>query len=324
MRADRLLSLLMLLQTRGKMTALELAEALEVSERTIYRDIEALSASGVPVYGDPGRNGGFDLLERYRTDLTGLNESELQALWMLSIPAPLVDLGVSQDLQAALLKISAALPASQRQHPARVRQRFHLDSNWWQQGQEPVPHLRTIEKAVWQDQRLLIHYRPFFLTQIEQVVDPYGLVAKAGVWYLVYAQHGSPRAQRVSSLREVCLLDESFVRPQDFDLVSFWKGWCIERERLHANYIVQVRVAAHFVPELPMHFGERIQVQMNAACPQEPDGAITLQLAYENLHAARAHLLGLGNGVEVLEPLALRLSLQDYARQVLSVYSEGR
>lgn len=144
MRADRLLSLLMLLQIRGRMTARELAKELEVSERTIYRDIDALSIAGVPVYGEPGPEGGYALVDSYRTNLTGLTEGEVRALFMLSIPAPLADLGVSHELRAALPKLSAALPNARRRDEERVRQRFHLDSTWWRQGEERVPHLQTI------------------------------------------------------------------------------------------------------------------------------------------------------------------------------------
>src|SRR5512147_2861952 len=153
MRADRLLSLLMLLQARGRMTAQELARELEVSERTIYRDINALSASGVPVYAESGPGGGCALLDSYRTNLTGLTADEARALFMLSIPAPLDQLGVGQELRAALLKLSAALPSSRRPDEERARQRIHIDSLAWFQGEDPVPHLHTLQQAVWQDRR---------------------------------------------------------------------------------------------------------------------------------------------------------------------------
>lgn len=185
MRADRLISLLMLLQVRGQMTARELAKELEVSERTVYRDIEALSFAGVPVYGEPGPDGGYALVDRYRTNLTGLTEGEVRALFMLSIPAPLSDLGMSQELRTALLKLTAALPAARRHDETWIRQRFHLDATWWQQGEGHVPHLKTIHQAVWQDCKLYVVYRPLFSVEIERLVLPYGLVAKAGTWYVL-------------------------------------------------------------------------------------------------------------------------------------------
>jgi len=149
----------MLLQIRGRMTARELGKKLEVSERTIYRDIDALSAAGVPVYGEPGPEGGYALVDSYRTNLTGLTKGEVRALFMLGIPAPLADLGMSQELGAALLKLSAALPDARRHDEERVCfcQRFHLDSTWWRQGEELVPHLQTIHQAVWQDRKLHLH-----------------------------------------------------------------------------------------------------------------------------------------------------------------------
>jgi predicted DNA-binding transcriptional regulator YafY len=188
MRADRLVSLLILLQTRGRMTARKLAEELEVSERTIYRDIEALSEAGVPVYAERGPGGGCALLESYRTNLTGLNDEETRALFMLStpasIPAPLVELGVSQELKSALLKLSAALPASQRQEEERARQRVHLDSVAWSRSEEPVPHLAMIHKAVWRDLRLLITFQVAFWHPGVRPVDLTGWLLRPtpGTW----------------------------------------------------------------------------------------------------------------------------------------------
>ena len=185
MRADRLLSILMILQTRGKVTALALAEELEVSERTIYRDVEALSGAGVPLYAERGPGGGIALLEEYRTNLTGLNSDEARALFMLSIPSPLLQLGVGPDLTAAMFKLSAALPESRRREQQAARQRIHLDAAWWGQSGLPGPHLGVVQQAVWQDRRLRIVTRTLFGAEIELNVDPLGLVAKASEWYLV-------------------------------------------------------------------------------------------------------------------------------------------
>jgi predicted DNA-binding transcriptional regulator YafY len=188
MRADRLLSLLMLLQTHGRMTAQSLAGELEVSERTIYRDIDALSAAGVPVYCERGPGGGCSLLDDYRTQLTGLNKDELRALFLLTIPAPLAELGVRADLRGALLKLSAALPLKYREAAHHIQQRIHLDWAWWFEGAAPVPHLRTLYTAVQRDQRVRITYDAPFGGHIEREAAPYGLVAKGGAWYVVLAQ----------------------------------------------------------------------------------------------------------------------------------------
>jgi predicted DNA-binding transcriptional regulator YafY len=322
MRADRLISLLMLLQARGRTTARELAEELEVSERTIYRDIDALSAAGVPVYGEAGREGGYALLDPYRTSLTGLTAGEVRALFMLSIPEALADLGMSQELKQALLKLSAALPAGRRADEEQVRKRFYLDTTWADEEGGPVPHLQTLYQAVWQDHRIRLTYRPLPPVEIEQWVDPYGLVAKAGAWHLVCARQGGMRVHRVSDLITVSLLDETFERPEGFDLGDFWKAWCAERAQMQAVYPVNVRISGEMVPFLPMYFGEGIKAKIIQAGPADEDGWITLELSFASLEAARDRLLAFGRGMEVLSPRALRESILDYAAQITALYSE--
>jgi predicted DNA-binding transcriptional regulator YafY len=319
LRADRLISLLMLLQTRGRMTAQALAQELEVSERTIYRDIDALCVSGVPIYGEAGLDGGYALLDSYRTNLTGLSEGEVRALFMLSIPAPLADLGVSQELRSALLKLTVALPAAHRPHEEHVRQRFYLDSVGWQRDEEALPLLKTIHQAVWQDRKLHLTIRAFSV-QVEKLVDPYGLVAKAGLWYLVCAAHGHIRVHRISYLVDARLSDEKFERPADFDLAAYWLASCAEHEQNRSTYAVTVRVAPDFVPVLPRYFGG-IREKIARAQPPDAEGWITLDLAFESLEAARDRLLDFGRGVEVLEPYALRRSLLDIAEQIVALYT---
>ncbi len=320
MRADRLLSLMMLLQIHGRMTARELALELEVSERTIYRDIDALSGAGIPVFGEPGPEGGYALLEDYRTNLTGLTETEVRALFMLSIPTPLVELGESQNLKSALLKLSAALPVTHRQDEASVRQRILIDSTWWNQGNEKVPHIQTIHQAIWQDRKLHIVYDLFFQVTIEQVVDPYSLVAKAGIWFLIFASNKKIQAHRVSDLTGAHITDEVFERPPDFDLPVFWKDWCDAHESLMAEFTVTVRVAPEFIPMLPHYFGREIYSGQNQEEKLDDLGGITLELSFESFEAARDRILGFGRGVEVLEPLQLRRSILDYAEQITSLY----
>ncbi len=320
MRADRLISLLMLLQTRGRMTAQALAQELEVSERTIYRDIDALCTAGVPIYGEAGLDGGYALLDSYRTNLTGLSEAEVRALFMLSVPAPLAELGVSRELKSALLKLTAALPAARRPHEEYVRQRFYLDSAGWQRDEEAVPHLKAIHQAVWQDRKLHLTVRTYSF-QGENLVDPYGLVVKAGAWYLVCAAHGRIRVYRISYLVDARLSDEKFERPADFDLAAYWQASCAEQEQNRSTYSVTVRVAPDFVPVLPRYFGNSIREKIARAQPPDAEGWITLELAFESLEAARDRLLDFGRGVEVLEPYALRRSLWDVAEQIVALYS---
>jgi predicted DNA-binding transcriptional regulator YafY len=320
MRADRLLSLLMLLQTRGRMTAKHLAGELEVSERTIYRDIDALSIAGVPVYAERGPGGGCALLDSYRTSLTGLNEDEVRALFMLSIPAPLSDLGVGEELRAALLKLSAALPAGQH-NGERARQRIHLDSVWWFQAEESSPHLQVIHQAVWQDRRIRLTYRLPFDTQVERLVDPYGLVAKTSVWYLVCGRDDHIRVQRVSDVVDVQLTGETFERPPGFDLARFWGEWCRSYEDNRPCYPVTARVSPEFVSALPQYFGRRLP-DLTQVEPPDDAGWITMILPFETFWDARRAVLSFGRAVEVLEPVALRLSVIDLAQQIVAFYGD--
>jgi predicted DNA-binding transcriptional regulator YafY len=325
-RADRLLSMLMLLQTRGQLTAEQLAAELEVSVRTIYRDLDALSAARVPVYAERGPGGGCALLEDYRTTLTGLTPDEVRALFMLSIPAPLAELGVSGELKAALLKLSASLPAARRGDEAQARQRFHLDAAGWSETAEPVPHLRTLHQAVWQDRRLHLTYRLPFDAQAMWVVDPYGLVAKASTWHLVCCRDGHLRVLRVSRVVDARLGDETFARPPDFDLAAFWRAWCASVEDNRQSYCVTVRVAPRFVPWLPYYFGESIRAEIERAGPgdaghRDAEGWIALTLPFETLEEARDRLLSFGGAVEVLAPRGLRASVADYAAQTVALYA---
>jgi predicted DNA-binding transcriptional regulator YafY len=324
MRADRLLSLLMLLQTRGRMTAQALGHELEVSERTIYRDVEALSAAGIPIYAERGPNGGCSLLDNYRTTLTGLTQDEVRALFMVSIPAPLDALGVSNELRTARLKLLAALPGDRRQDEVLARQRIHLDSTWWSLPDEPTPHLQTLHEAVWQSQRLNVRFQityGFFETQLERQIDPYGLVAKASQWHLVGMTGGRVRVYRASQVLAAQPTGEHFERPADFDLAAFWKGWCAEYEANRPRYPVTARIAPDFIPLLYQYFGEGLRPAVEQARP-DAEGRLTLVLTFESLEEARQRLLGLGRAIEVLEPEALRRSIVDFASQTLGLYKQ--
>jgi predicted DNA-binding transcriptional regulator YafY len=323
MRADRLLSLLMLLQTRGKLSARVLAEELEVSERTIYRDIEALERAGVPLYAEQGRDGGYALVDRYRTTLTGLSEGEVRALFMLSIPAPLAELGVTHELRGALLKLAAALPASRGADEAHVRRRFYLDAVGWERERGPTPHLDVAHQAVWRDRRLVLTYRPPFSMEVELAVDPYGLVVKAGIWYLVYAYRGRMSARRLSELQDVREPGEPFVRSPEFDLQAFWTAWCTARVDLSAAYRVRVRVAPGAREWLPHYLGSRSRPALESAGPPDGEGWIECELTFERLEEARSRLLALGGAIEVLGPDALRLSMADFGARIAAVYVAG-
>jgi predicted DNA-binding transcriptional regulator YafY len=320
MRADRLLSLLMLLQIRGRMTADQLAEELEVSVRTIYRDLDALSAAGIPVFAERGPGGGCALMDNYRTNLTGMTEDEIRALFMISIPTPLAKLGVSQELKAALLKLSASLPTSQQQNEVKVRQRIHLDSSWWFQSEEPTPFLSELHQAVWEDRVLLLTYKLRFPGEMQHTIEPYGLVAKAGIWYLVLKRDERFRILRVSQILDVQPTNDFFQRPPSFNLETCWEICSEDYEKNRPFYPVRVRVAPDFIPYLPFYFGDPIREKIERADLPDDKGWIEITLSFESLEEARGRILGFGRAVEVLEPEALRMSIIDFASQIVDFY----
>lgn len=321
MRADRLLSLMMLLQSRGKVTATDASRELGVSVRTVYRDIEALSMAGVPIYSESGPGGGFGLLDTYRTDLTGLNDGETKALFMLNIPSPLTQLGVAQDLKAALLKLSAALPAGRRADEDRIRQRVYVDSSWWFNGDESVPQLKALRDAVWTDRTIECRCDIMHRFAIRLKLDPLGLVAKGGIWHLVCRVNGKLRVYRISQLSDIEVTSETFERPEDFDLPGFWKDYCVQYERNQSLYPVKLRVNSSIVGSLSIYLGPRAS-SLRSLDTDEVRWT-TVEVKFESLESARRMVLGLGSAVEVVEPGPLRDSVRDYAEQILQVYGSG-
>jgi predicted DNA-binding transcriptional regulator YafY len=303
------------------MTAQALAEELEVSVRTIYRDLDALSAAGVPVYAERGPGGGCALLDSYRTTLTGLTQDEVRALFMLGIPSPLAELGLDQELRSALLKLSASLPAARRQDEERTSQRIHLDSAGWFETHQPMPLLSIIQQALWADRKLWLTYRLPFETLVERPVAPYGLVAKAAVWWLICGQDEYIRVLRVSQILRAALMDEPFTRPTDFDLARFWQAWCAEVESNRPRYPVSMRVAPEIMPYLSHFFGDSIGAKHGEAEAADGEGWITLTVIFDSLEDARQRILGCGGAVEILDPPALRLSVSDFAAQTVSLYT---
>lgn len=322
MRADRLLAMVMLLQSRGQMTARQLAEELEVSERTIYRDVTALNTAGIPIYTEGGPGGGIGLVESYRTDLTGLRPEEAEALSMLDIPEPLVRLGVGQELKSALLKLAGAISPRLQEKQQQARIRIHLDSAWWFQGEDATPCLQSLQQAVWGDRRCRITYQGEFRTRFEGVIEPYGLVAKASIWHIVFRLQGRMRVLRVSQIMEVEILGECFRRAKDFDLAEFWRGWCERIENEQTHFEVTALVAPALADRLTRLLKENQPDLLNLPPALERQGWKQMTLTFESFESARTRILGFGGAIEVLEPLALRCSLADYARQVAAVYGQ--
>jgi predicted DNA-binding transcriptional regulator YafY len=323
MRGDRLLSILLLLQTNGRMSARQLADRLEVSERTIYRDIDALSGAGVPIYCERGPKGGAALLDDFRTELTGLTEDEARALFTFGGPQVAADLGVGPRLEAALRKLLAALPAPYRAGAERARQRVHVDARAWGRTGEETPHLRVIQDAVWSDQRLRVRYRRGEGRPVERLVDPYGLVAKAGVWYLVAGtpDGGPERTYRVSRMEAAEPAGEAFERPQGFDLARSWDRSRADFERRGAAYRLLVRVAPEVLPLLLRMVGNRVTEAIEQL-DDAPDGTL-LRLTFPAPGAALAALAAFGAEIEVLEPAEFRARIAAWARAIVALYDQA-
>ncbi|WP_433471065.1 helix-turn-helix transcriptional regulator [Saccharomonospora azurea] len=307
MRASRLLSLVLLLQNRGRMTAQALADELEVSVRTIYRDMDALSAAGVPVYADRGRTGAYQLVGGYRTRLTGLSEEEAQALALAGLPAAAAELGLGTVLAAAQLKLSAALPEELRRRAGELAERFHVDVPGWHRGLERVPALAEIADAVWHARRLRVRYRRWDDTAVERDLDPLGLVLKAGVWYLAARCGGSVRTYRVSRVDALTDLGESFDRPEDFVLAEYWRAWSEGFEnRLYPDTAL-VRLSPLGRDLVPFFLGAvGARALRETATGPGPDGWSTAKLPVERGAPALGQLLRFGAELEVLAPPELR------------------
>lgn len=317
MRADRLLSILLLLQVHRRMTARELARRLEVSQRTIHRDMEALGMAGIPVTAARGVGGGWMLLEEYRTNLTGLNEAEIQALFLTKPPRVLADLGLQQASEAALIKLLAALPAISRGGAEGVRQRVYVDVSGWRQQEEQVPLLPTVQEAIWRDRRLRLTYRG---ASAPRLTDPLGLVAKGNAWYLVAAVDGQPRTYRVSRIETAEVLEEPSVRPEGFELATFWQRSQAEFAAHLPRYCATLSCSAAAREKL----GEAdIRLRVLREEPPDDDGWARLEIEYETERAATAHVLSFGGEVEVLAPEALRACVIRTAERVIAAYTNS-
>ncbi|MET9408541.1 YafY family protein [Streptomyces sp. NPDC002935] len=299
MKSSRLISILLLLQTRGRLTAAQLAEELEVSVRTVYRDVEALSAAGVPLYGDAGHAGGYRLLDGYRTRLTGLTTEEAEALFLAGVPGPAAELGLGSVLAAAQLKVRAALPHELREHADRVSGRFHLDAPGWYADADETPYLPAVADAVWNSRVLHFLYRRWREpTDVERRLEPYGLVLKAGRWYVVAGP--GPRTFRVDQILELSTSGEEFTRPEGFDLAAYWTAYQRDfHERLHRAEAV-VRIAPG--TRLSGPAGHAVTVNGRT----EKDGWTCATVPVESVDQAHDDFLRLGTAIEVLEPPELR------------------
>ena len=322
MRADRLLSILLLLQVHGRLTTRELAQRLGVCERTIHRDMGALSVAGVPVVSDRGVTGGWSLIEEYQTRLTGLNLAEIQALALTRPPQVLADLGLEQASDAAFIKLLAALPLLGRRNAEDMRQRIHVDMTGWKSFSDEAPFLSMVQDALWADRRLKICYQRNDGQSVERMVDPLGLVAKLNIWYLVAAVEGEPRTYRISRLQQVESIAEPCQRPAKFNLAAFWQQSTSAFKTSLPRYQVSLRVAPGFLERLrfPARYA-RIE-NITDADPPDPTGWKLASLCFESESDGAAGVLSFGAQVEVLDPLELRDRVIELARSVVKFYNE--
>ncbi|MFC9340163.1 helix-turn-helix transcriptional regulator [Streptomyces sp. NPDC057020] len=319
MRAARLIKMVLLLQSRPSMTAAELAAELEVSERTITRDALALSEAGVPVYADRGRAGGYRLVGGYRTRLTGLARGEAEALFLSGLPGALRDMGLEDAASAARLKVSAALLPSLRDAPDSVAQRFLLDAPGWYQEPETPELLPPIAEAVWDDRMLAARYRRGD-REVERELAPYGLVLKAGVWYLCARSGTAFRTYRVDRFVSVALTVERFERDEGFDLSAFWAERAAEFARSILRAEIVVRLTEAGARRLP-YVTDRGAAEEALGAAVAEDGGLRVVLPVESEEVAFSQLLTLGPEAEVLAPASLRERFGAAARAMASRYA---
>lgn len=319
MRASRLVNLLLLLQSRGGMTAAELARELEVSVRTVHRDVEELSAAGVPIYADRGPHGGIRLVDGYRTRLTGMTADEAEALFLSGLPGPAAQLGLGTVVAAAQLKVMAALPPELRSRAPRLVQRFHLDAAGWFQPNEDVPHLATLASAVWEGRQVRIDYDRVDGV-VPRQVGPLGLVLKGGVWYVVATVEGQLRTYRASRVVAATLLDAPVERPEDFDLAAFWVESSAAYEREQPSIVVDVRVREDQAWRVNQVFGRGTVARGERVEEADQPGTIRLRLRLGYPDEAPGLLLAVGHHLEVIGPPEVRDKVAMLAGRIVERY----
>lgn len=318
MRADRLLSIVLLLQTNHQLSSRSLAERLEVSERTIHRDMDALSGAGIPVVAERGSSGGWSLLGEYRTNLTGLNESEIQSLFLAPSPKLLSDLKLQRASEGALLKLLAALPTMHRHGAERARRRIYVDSAGWAHKDESVPLLPLIQDAIWSEKKIRITYeRGPGCDPVNRELDPLGLVAKGSAWYLVGAVDGSLRSYRISRVSHVIVLDERSVTPDDFDLANYWQESASTFKATLPKYQATFRVSPEVFPRL--HLAGRF-ARVGEAMGTDDAGWITVGVGFDVEEIACEYALGFGASLMVVAPESLKEKVIEAASKVLEMY----
>ena len=321
MRADRLLSILMFMQTRGRTTTDRLALEFEVSRRTIIRDLYALRVAGFPVYTERGPHGGCYLHEGYRSTLTQLTTDEIAALFLSSIDQPLKDLGLSDPLRGAVLKLTAALPESRQRVRSRVADRIVLDSASWEERAESIGQLATLHRATMDDRWVSVAFSRPFGIRTERRIAPFGLVAKAGSWFVVWAGDDERiRVDRVDRVLSAVMTEDRFERPRVFDLGEFWARWSDRQLTQRPVLEVRLRVRKDALEYVKDALGARRGVFYGV--PTMSDEWADIDVAFTFFGEARREILALGGAVEILSPESLRLSVVDFAEQIQAQYAD--
>ncbi len=305
------------------MTAGQLASELEVSVRTIYRDVEALSVAGVPLYGDAGHAGGYQLLGGYRTRLTGLTAAEAETLFLSGLPGPAAELGLGTVLAAATLKLRAALPASLREDADRISERFYLDAPGWYRRPGEIPLLPLVASAVWNRQVIHVTYSRWKEpTEVSRRLEPHGLVLKAGTWYVVARCDGAMRTYRVDQIVAATPGAGSFTAEPGFDLEAYWRSYLAEfRRQLYTGYAV-IRLSPDGVQRMCRMLSVTVTDAVAASGTADPDGWIRARVPIESAGQALADFLRLGADIEIVEPADLREQAARTARAIIGLYEQ--
>ena len=312
MKADRLVSLLLLLQSTQRRTARELALRLEVSERTIYRDVDALSASGIPVYAERGAEGGIALSDGYRKALLHFGEEEIRALFV-SGAGVLADLGLGANFDRALEKLRGGLSDTQQHAAEKARRRIHVDQRRWNQSDPPTEKLALLRRAVWDDRRIELIYEDRVRAQTTRIIDPYGLVSKAGVWYLVAKTADGFRSFRVDRIRELRELDERYERDGSFDLDAHWRETTMKLFETQGRYPVVVRVDPESIPMVIGYWPTEPVSDADPCC---------LRVLFSSEDSAVNALVSWGDSIMLIEPECLRLRIVEHARKLIERYAD--
>lgn len=322
MRASRLLTILMTLQSRDLVSAAELARDCQVSVRSIYRDIDSLSALGIPVYSEQGVNGGYRLLEGYRTQLNGFSKQEIETLFMLGLSGPMQELGLAPAMSEARLKLLAAIPASLRTHAERFQSCFLLDTPGWFTEKETVGDLPQLFSAIWQKNPISFHYQSW-RSSSQQVVNPLGMVLKAGTWYLVAQSQMQVKTYRVARIQDLIILNHSFESPMPFDLSAYWQQSTRQMEaELYPN-TAEIKLTAKGLKMLhslsPPYVRQHTQITHT-----DNTGWTSVTLPSGKTEQAVVEMLRFGPEVQVIQPEALRQAMKDVIEEMGRYYGESR